>query len=36
MSQYFENNKNLKSEINKINAKVKDTEFNVRKLAFQY
>lgn len=27
MSQYFENNKNLKSEINKINVKVKDTEF---------
>lgn len=25
--QYFENNKNLKSEINKINTKVKDTEF---------
>lgn len=27
MNQYFENNKNLKSEINKINAKVKDTSF---------
>ena len=27
MNQYFENNKNLKSEINKINVKVKDTEF---------
>lgn len=27
MTQYFENNKNLKSDINKINAKVKDTDF---------
>ena len=27
MTQYFENNKNLKSDINKINAKVKDTSF---------
>lgn len=27
MNQYFENNKNLKSDINKINAKVKDTSF---------
>ena len=27
MNQYFENNKTLKSEINKINAKVKDTSF---------
>ena len=27
MNQYFDNNSNLKSEINKINAKVKDTEF---------
>ena len=27
MNQYFENNKTLKSEINKITAKVKDTEF---------
>ena len=27
MSQYFENNNNLKSEINKINAKIKDTSF---------
>ena len=27
MNQYFENNKNLKSEINKINATVKDTSF---------
>ena len=27
MTQYFENNKNLKSEINKITAKVKDTNF---------
>ena len=27
MNQYFENNNNLKSEINKINAKVKDTTF---------
>ena len=25
--QYFENNKNLKSDINKINAKVKETSF---------
>ena len=27
MNQYFENNKNLKSDINKINVKVKNTEF---------
>ncbi|MBQ9023678.1 MAG: class I SAM-dependent methyltransferase [Bacilli bacterium] len=27
MNQYFENNKELKSEINKINTKVKDTNF---------
>ena len=27
MNQYFENNKTLKSEINKITTKVKDTEF---------
>lgn len=27
MNQYFDNNKNLKSEINKINAKVNDTSF---------
>lgn len=27
MNQYFENNKNLKSEINKIDVKVKDTNF---------
>ena len=27
MNQYFENNKNLKSDINKIDAKVKDTSF---------
>ena len=28
MNQYFENNKNLKSEINKIDVKVKDTSFS--------
>ena len=28
MNQYFENNKNLKSEINKINVKVKDISFS--------
>jgi len=27
MNQYFENNSNLKSEINKINTKIKDTSF---------
>lgn len=27
MTQYFENNKNLKSDINKINVKVNDTDF---------
>jgi len=27
MNQYFENNKNLKSDINKIKAKIKDTDF---------
>ena len=27
MTQYFENNKNLKSDINKINTKIKDTSF---------